>query len=120
MPVVCCSQLCHHSLDSYVLIHLTVVPIRLTAVPIHLTVVLIHLTIVPITSCPAGTEAASLDITKAYRNSPILPKHKKYLPIFWRNKVYIQHVAIEGLATASGIQGTIADACLRIFSNIME
>ena len=28
--------------------------------------------------------------------------------------MYVQHVAIEGLATAGGIQGTVADACLQI------
>ncbi len=67
-----------------------------------------------IAACPEGTEAASLDIAKAYCNSPILPNHKKYLPVYWRDRVYVQHVAIEGLATAGGIQGTVADACLQI------
>ena len=55
-------------------------------------------------------EAASLDITKAYWNLPILPRHKKYLPILWLDPVFVQHVAIEGLVTTGGIQGTIADA----------
>jgi len=30
----------------------------------------------------------------------------------WRGKNHIQHIAIEGLATASGIQGPTADACV--------
>ena len=32
----------------------------------------------------------------------------------WDGKIYVQHVAIEGLATAGGIQGTIADACIAL------
>ena len=32
----------------------------------------------------------------------------------WEKKIYVQHVAIEGLATAGGIQGTIADACVAL------
>jgi len=48
-------------------------------------------------------EAVSLDIAKAYRNSPIPPNHKKYLCILWKGGIYVQHVAIEGLATAGGI-----------------
>src|SRR5882724_11588468 len=30
-----------------------------------------------VSSCPPGTQEASLDITKAYRNSPIFPQHKR-------------------------------------------
>ena len=68
-------------------------------------------------TCPIGTQAASLDIAKAYRNSPIIPDHKRYLAILWRGHVYIQHVAIEGLATAGGIQGTVADVCIQILAH---
>src|SRR5882672_5977216 len=57
-----------------------------------------------VSSCPIGTEAASLDIAKAYRNSPIAPCHKKYLCVLWKGLVYMKHIAIEGLATAGGIQ----------------
>ena len=35
----------------------------------------------------------------------------------WQDQFFIQHVAIEGLATAGGIQGTIADACLMILKH---
>jgi len=65
-------------------------------------------------------EAASLDIAKAYRNSPILPSHKKYLCVYWKGGVYVQHIAVEGLATAGGIQGTIVDATVALlkFHNI--
>ena len=55
-----------------------------------------------VSSCPVGTQAALLDITKAYRNSPITPAHKKYLCVYWKDSVYIQHIAIEGLTTLEG------------------
>src|SRR5882672_11862676 len=57
-------------------------------------------------------QAASLDVEKAYRNSPILPAHKRYLCVYWKGSVYVQHVAVKGLATAGGIQGCVADATL--------
>ena len=37
-----------------------------------------------------------------------MPQHKKYVWIFWKNSVYIQHVAVEGQATVGEIQGSIA------------
>ena len=64
--------------------------------------------------CPLGTEAATLDIAKAYQNLPIALQHKHYLSVMWEGKIYVQHVAIEGLTTTGGIQGTIADACIAL------
>src|SRR5882724_6368946 len=71
-------------------------------------------------TCSPHMEATSLDIAKAYRNSPILPSHKKYLCVYWKGGVYVQHIAVEGLATAGGIQGTIVDATVALlkFHNI--
>src|SRR5882724_9621988 len=69
---------------------------------------------IKLASCWPGTEAASLDITKAYQNSPICPEHKKYLCVYWKEAVYVQHIAIEGLAIARGIQGSIADATIAV------
>src|SRR5882724_3394254 len=65
-------------------------------------------------TCSPHTDTASLDIAKAYCNSPISPSHKKYLCMYWKNNVYVQHIAIEGLATAGGIQGTIANATVKL------
>ena len=72
------------------------------------------LRLLKLASCPEGTKAAMLDIAKAYRNSPIAPAHKPYLPIMRDAKIYEQHVAIEGLTTAGGIQGSVADACIKL------
>ena len=63
---------------------------------------------------PAGTQAASLDIECAYHNSPILPWLKAYLASFWEGSIYVGPVVVEGLATAGGIQGCLADAMLDI------
>jgi len=56
----------------------------------------------------------SLDIAKAYRNSPISPNHKKYLCILWKGGVYVQHAMIKGLATAGHIQGCVTDVTLSV------
>ena len=64
-------------------------------------------------TCPPGTEEASLNITKAYCNSPIAPMHKKYL-CFLEGSIYVQHITIEGLATASSIQVSVADVTVAL------
>ena len=51
---------------------------------------------------------------QAYQNSLIIPEHKKYLAVFWWNDIYVKHNAIEGLSSAGSIQGTLADACIKI------
>ena len=50
-----------------------------------------------VSSCPVGTQAALLDIAKAFRHSPIALTHQKYLCVYWNDSVYVQHVAIEGM-----------------------
>ena len=67
-----------------------------------------------IASAPLGTQAASLDIERAYHNSPITLIHKLYLGVSWHDNIYVGHIAVEGLVTAGGIQGTPADALLNI------
>src|SRR5882724_7684706 len=65
-------------------------------------------------TCPPNTKAATLDMVQAYRNSPIIPEHKKYLAVCWWDEIYIQHNAVEGLSSAGSIQGMPADACIEI------
>ena len=83
-------------------------------ISLYVLLLCLTLSLVKLVSCPPGTEATSLDIAKAYRNSPICPTHKKYLCVFWRGSIYVQHVAIEGLATMGWIQGNIADPTITI------
>ena len=35
----------------------------------------------------------------------------------WQDQIFMQHIAIKGLATAGGIPGTIVDACLMILKH---
>jgi len=50
----------------------------------------------------------------AYCNLPITPNHNKYLCVFWKGGIYVQHVAIEGLAMVGGIQENIADVTIAL------
>jgi len=70
-----------------------------------------------VSSAPCGMQAASLDIQRAYHNSPIAPIHKPFLAVSWKDDIYVGHVAVEGLATARGIQGAPADALLDILGH---
>lgn len=59
---------------------------------------------------PPGTEAAALDWIKAYRCSPIIFEHKKYIACMWKGLIYPNHCAPFGLTTSGSIQGNVADA----------
>lgn len=67
-----------------------------------------------IASAPLDTQAASLNMVKAYRNPPILPSNKCYLPVFWWDYVWPDHNDPFGLTLASGIQGMVADALVDV------
>ena len=83
----------------------------------HSLVSLLPVILVQVSSCPVGTQAATLDIVQAYRCSPIAPLHKKYLAFHWNDGIFVQHNVIEGLAPAGGIQGAPADACIAILAH---
>lgn len=70
-----------------------------------------------ITSCPEGTEVASLDIAKAYLNSLILVNIRSMFQSCGETEFSYRRVAIEGLATAGGVQGMITDASLRVLEH---
>ncbi|SJK98561.1 uncharacterized protein ARMOST_01829 [Armillaria ostoyae] len=63
-----------------------------------------------VVKAPPGTEAAALDWVKAYRCSPIIFEHKKYIACMWKGLIYPNHCAPFGLTSSGGIQGTVADA----------
>jgi hypothetical protein len=64
---------------------------------------------------PPSTEAATLDIECAYRNSMIAAKHKAYMAVMWLSMIYVEHCAVFSLTPAGGIQGTPANAAVEIF-----
>src|SRR5882672_4658539 len=51
---------------------------------------------------------------KAYRNLPLSPRHKAYVASMWRGHIWINHCAMEGLATSGNIQGSPTDALIAI------
>ena len=71
-----------------------------------------------VASCPPNTQAATLDIKQAYCCLPIAPAHKKYLTFHWENNFYVQHKAIEGLASTGGIQSHVANTCVAILHTL--
>ena len=70
-----------------------------------------------IVSYPDGTQAASLDIAKAYCNSPISPLHKPYIAVMWDNQIWTEHCVIFSLALSGDIQGTVADALINVLKH---
>jgi len=86
---------------------------------LHLTCVsggcqLTKLVVLKLATCPPCNQAVSFDISQVYHNSPITHIHKKYLCVFWKGGVYVQHVEIEGLATAGSIQGNVVDTTITL------
>src|SRR5882724_2077263 len=58
-----------------------------------------------LTTCSPHMEVPPLTLL---RPTATLQSHlptNNYLCMYWKNNIYVQHVAIEGLATAGGIQG---------------
>jgi hypothetical protein len=68
-----------------------------------------------IRAAPPGAQFATLDIEAAYRGIPCAPEHKRYLVIYHEGKLYIDHNIPFGLASATGLQGEVADATVHIW-----
>ncbi|VDC02686.1 unnamed protein product [Peniophora sp. CBMAI 1063] len=66
-------------------------------------------------AAPAGSMAATFDISAAYRITPIRPDQQHVLCILWRGKVYVDRAACFGMASSSGIFGAIADMLVAIY-----
>jgi len=62
-----------------------------------------------------GSQAASLDIEAAYRGTPILPDHKRFLIVMFDDLLYLDHVLPFGLTSTSGLQGEVADTIVDIW-----
>ena len=56
-----------------------------------------------------------LDVESAYRTIPVKPNHKWYLIVHFDDLFYIDHDVPFGLASASGLQGEVADATVDIW-----
>ena len=79
----------------------------------HIVVLTDHL-IMKVSSCPPGTQGATLDIVCMYRNSLLALRHKAYVASMWRDNIYIDHCAMEGFSSLGNIQGIPVDALVVI------
>jgi len=59
-------------------------------------------------------QGASLDIVCAYRNLALLPNHKPYRASMWKDLIYVDHCALEGLSSVGNTQGAPVDALVAI------
>jgi hypothetical protein len=78
---------------------------------------LAHSSFPQVAAAPPGTQAASLDVESAYRTIPILPDHKRFLVVRYRDHFYMDHNLPFGAAPAAGLQGEIADATQDIWDH---
>ncbi|KAF5371897.1 hypothetical protein D9757_010604 [Collybiopsis confluens] len=68
-----------------------------------------------ILSLPAGCEAATFDISAAYRITPVLPTQQNSLCLYWQGRVIVDRAVCFGLATSAGVFGSIADMLAAIY-----
>jgi hypothetical protein len=76
-----------------------------------------HTSSFQVATAPPGTQAASLDIEGAYRTIPILPDHKRFLVVRYKDLFYIDHNLPFGAASAAGLQGEVANATVDIWAH---
>lgn len=63
---------------------------------------------------PKGSQAATLDVSAAFRCCPIRPDQQIHFVISWNNLFYIDHNAPFGASSSGGVFGQIADAFIVI------
>jgi hypothetical protein len=66
-------------------------------------------------SLPDGCQAATFDVTAAYRITPVAPAEQNALCILWQLKYYIDFALAFGLASSAGVFGSIADMLVHIY-----
>lgn len=68
-----------------------------------------------ILSLPDKSEAATFDISSAYRIAPVLPSQQNALCIAWRGKVRVDRAVSFGLASSCGVFGAVADMLVALY-----
>ncbi len=64
---------------------------------------------------PPGCEAATFDVSAAYRITPVRPDQQNALCVFWKGKVYVDRALCFGLASSAGVFGAVADMLVAIY-----
>lgn len=67
-----------------------------------------------ILAAPAGSEAATFDVTGAYRCTPVRPDEQNWLVVQWEGEFWIDRAVCFGLASSAGLWGRIADCILAL------
>jgi len=68
-----------------------------------------------ILSLPDGSQAATCDITAAYRLTPIRPNQQHIYCVSWRGKIYVDRAVCFGMASSAGIFGAVADLLIAFY-----
>jgi hypothetical protein len=68
-------------------------------------------------SLPAGSLAATFDISAAYRITPIRPDQQNSLCILWEGMVRIDRAVMFGMSSSAGVFGSIADMLVDIYTS---
>lgn len=66
-------------------------------------------------SLPPGCEAATFDVSAAYRITPVRPEQQNALCVSWRDRVYVDRALCFGLASSAGVFGSIADMLVALY-----
>ena len=64
---------------------------------------------------PDGCEAATFDISSAYRLTPVAPEQQWALCLYWEGKVYVDRAVAFGSASSAGVFGSVADMLAAIY-----
>jgi len=67
-----------------------------------------------ILSLPPGCEAATFDISAAYRLTPVSPDQQWALCLFWDSRVHVDRAVAFGLASSAGVFGSVVDMLVAI------
>ena len=77
-----------------------------------------HHAVLQVATAPYGSQAATLDVEGAYRTIPVWPDQKRFLIIHFKDEFFSDHNVPFGLASASGLQGEVANATQDIWQAV--
>jgi hypothetical protein len=67
-------------------------------------------------SLPIGCQAATFDISAAYRITPVRPDQQNALCISWEGSIRVDRAVMFGLASSAGVFGCVADMLVDIYT----
>ena len=67
-------------------------------------------------SLPDGCQAATFDISSAYRITPVRPDQQWALVVHWDGQFYVDRALPFGLASSAGVFGSVADMLVALYN----